>query len=146
MMCVAPPGAREDGMGRIVYAAAMSHVLYPDYYGQNVGPHGRRMVEALIDVVRDMGRALAAAAPDALVVIADDYLNVFSFNAVPAFCVPVGRSVMRMCQDGAIEFARALAGLPKRYPVHEELANSLLGKRLTGGIDFAASRSSSRYH
>ena len=29
-------------MGRIVYAAAMSHVLYPDYYGDNVGPHGRR--------------------------------------------------------------------------------------------------------
>ena len=42
-------------MGRIVYAAAMSHVLYPDYYGQNVGPHGRRMVEELITVVREMG-------------------------------------------------------------------------------------------
>src|SRR5438552_556140 len=41
MMCFAPPGAREDRMGRIVHAAAMSHVLYPDYYGQNVGPHGR---------------------------------------------------------------------------------------------------------
>lgn len=71
-------------MGRIVYAAAMSHVLYPDYYGQNVGPHGRKMVEELIDVVRDMGRTLAAAAPDALVVVADDHLNVFSFDAVPA--------------------------------------------------------------
>ena len=31
-------------MGRIVYAAAMSHVLNPDYYGKNVGPHGRRLV------------------------------------------------------------------------------------------------------
>ncbi len=72
-------------MGRIVYAAAMSHVLYPDYYGQNVGPHGRQMVEALITVVREMGQTLAAAAPDALVVIADDHLNVFSFDAIPAF-------------------------------------------------------------
>jgi len=81
-------------MGRIVYAAAMSHVLYPDYYGENVGPHGRKMVEELIDVVRDMGRTLAAAAPDALVVVADDHLNVFSFDAVPALCVRVGRSVM----------------------------------------------------
>lgn len=42
-------------MGQIVYAAAMSHVLYPDYYGKNVGPHGRRMVEELIAVVRQMG-------------------------------------------------------------------------------------------
>jgi hypothetical protein len=66
------PGAREERMGRIVYAAAMSHVLYPDYYGQNVGPHGRQMVEALITVVREMGQTLAAAASDALVVIADD--------------------------------------------------------------------------
>src|SRR5437867_5283732 len=29
-------GAPEGPMGRIVYAAAMSHVLYPDYYGENV--------------------------------------------------------------------------------------------------------------
>jgi len=36
-------------MGKIVYAAAMSHVLAPDYYGKNVGPHGRKMVEDLID-------------------------------------------------------------------------------------------------
>lgn len=104
-------------MGRIVYAAAMSHVLYPDYYGENVGPHGRRMVEALIDVVRDMGRTLAAAAPDALVVIADDHLNVFSFDAVPAHCVRIGKTVSRMVQEDAIEFDRALEGLPERYPV-----------------------------
>ena len=51
-------------MGRIVYAAAMSHVLHPDYYGQNVGPHGRRMVEELITVVRAMGPDWHAAAPD----------------------------------------------------------------------------------
>ena len=133
-------------MGRIVYAAAMSHVLYPDYYSQNVGPHGRRMVEALIDVVRDMGRTLAAAAPDALVVVADDHLNVFSFDAVPAFCVRVGRSVKRMVQDDAIEFDRALEGLPERYPVHEDLANSLLEKGLQGGFDFAASWSASLDH
>src|SRR5262250_1890587 len=76
-------GRREGPMGRIVYAAAMSHVLYPDYYGQNVGPHGRRMVEELMGVVREMGRTLATAAPDALVVIADDHLNVFSFDAIP---------------------------------------------------------------
>jgi len=133
-------------MGRIVYAAAMSHVLYPDYYGENAGPHGRRMVEALIDVVRAMGRTLAAAAPDALVVIADDHLNVFSFDAVPALCVRIGRSVSRMVQDDAIEFDRALEGLPERYPVHEDLANSILEKGLQSGFDFAASWSAPLDH
>jgi aromatic ring-opening dioxygenase catalytic subunit (LigB family) len=133
-------------MGRIVYAAAMSHVLYPDYYGKNVGPHGRRMVEELIAVVRDMGRALAAEAPDALVVIADDHLNVFSFDAVPALCVRVGRSVSRMVQDDAIEFDQALDGLPERYPVHEDLANSILEKGMQAGFDFAASWSAPLDH
>src|SRR5262249_27658563 len=133
--------APRDGgrMGRIVYAAAMSHVLYPDYYGQNVGPHGRRMVEELIAVVREMGRSLAAAAPDALVVIADDHLNVFSFDAIPALCVRVGRSVSRMVQRDAIEFDRALDGLPDRYAVHEDLANAILEKGVQAGFDFAAS-------
>jgi aromatic ring-opening dioxygenase catalytic subunit (LigB family) len=133
-------------MGRIVYAAAMSHVLYPDYYGQNVGPHGRRMVEDLIAVVRDMGRTLLTTAPDALVVVADDHLNVFSFDAIPALCVRVGRSVDRMVQDDAIEFDRALDGLPERYPVHEDLANSILEEGMQSGFDFAASWSAPLDH
>src|SRR2546425_8640518 len=133
-------------MGRIVYAAAMSHVLYPDYYGENVGPHGRRMVEELIGVVRAMGRTLMAAAPDALVVVADDHLNVFSFDAIPALCVRVGRSVSRMIQDDAIEFDRALDGLPERYPVHEDLANSILEHGMQAGFDFAASWSAPLDH
>src|SRR5947199_4880044 len=133
-------------MGRIVYAAAMSHVLYPDYYGENVGPHGRKMVEELIEVVRDMGRTLAAAAPDALVVVADDHLNVFAFDAVPALCVRVGRSGSRMVQDDAIEFDRALDGWPERYPVHEDLANAILEQGLQAGFDFAASWSAPLDH
>src|SRR5262245_50995052 len=126
-------------MGRIVYAAAMSHVLYPDYYGKNVGPHGRKMVEALIDVVRDMGRDMLAARPDALIVIADDHLNVFSFDAVPAFCVRTGHWVDRMAQDDAIEFDQALDGLPARYPLHERLANRVLEDGIDAGFDLAAS-------
>ena len=133
-------------MGRIVYAAAMSHVLAPDYYGKNVGPHGRAMVEELIEVVRVMGREMRAARPDALVVVADDHLNVFSFDAVPAFCVRIGRSVERMVQEDAIEFDRALDGLPERYPVHEDLANRVLEEGMEAGIDFAASWSAPLDH
>jgi aromatic ring-opening dioxygenase catalytic subunit (LigB family) len=89
---------------------------------------------------------LAAAAPDALVVIADDHLNVFSFDAIPAFCVRVGRSVNRMVQDDAIEFDRALDGLPERYPVHEDLANVILETGMQSGFDFAASWSAPLDH
>lgn len=133
-------------MGRIVYAAAMSHVLHPPYYEKNVGPHGRRMVEDLIAVVREMGRELAAQQPDALVVVADDHLNVFSFDAVPAMCVRIGRSVQRMAQEGAIEFDRALDGLAERYPIHEALANRILEDGLEAGFDFAASWSAPLDH
>jgi 2,3-dihydroxyphenylpropionate 1,2-dioxygenase len=133
-------------MGRIVYAAAMSHVLSPDYYGKNVGPHGRKMVEELIEVVRAMGREMLATRPDALVVVADDHLNVFSFDAVPAFCVRIGQTVARLDQEDAIEFDRALDGLPERYPLHEDLANRILSEGMEAGIDFAASWSAPLDH
>jgi aromatic ring-opening dioxygenase catalytic subunit (LigB family) len=126
-------------MGHVVYAAAMSHVLFPEYYDKNVGPQGRRMVEDLIAVVRAMGDDLVARRPDALVIVADDHLNVFSFDAVPAMCVRIGRSVGRMVQEDAIEFDRALDGLPDRYPVHEELAEQILAQGLEAGFDLAAS-------
>ena len=133
-------------MGRIVYAAAMSHVLAPDYYGKNVGPHGRAKVEELMEVVRAMGREMLAARPEALVVVADDHLNVFSFDAVPAFCVRIGRGVDRMVQEDAIEFDRALDGLPERYALHEDLANRVLEEGMDAGIDFAASWSAPLDH
>jgi len=133
-------------LGRIVYAAAMSHVLHPPYYEKNVGPRGRAMVEELIGIVGEMGRELAARRPDALVVVADDHLNVFSFDAVPAMCVRIGRSVQRMAQEGAIEFDRALDGLAERYAVHEELANRILEQGLEAGFDFAASWSAPLDH
>ncbi|PYM17534.1 MAG: hypothetical protein DMD81_08660 [Candidatus Rokuibacteriota bacterium] len=133
-------------MGQIVYAAAMSHVLHPEYYETNVGPRGRRMVEDLIAVVREMGRDLIARHPDAIVIVADDHLNVFSFDAVPAMCVRVGRTVRRMVQDDPIEFDRALDGLPDRYPLHEDLAQRILEQGMEAGFDFAASWSGALDH
>ncbi len=133
-------------MGRIVYAAAMSHVLHPEYYDKNVGPRGRALVEALIAVVREMGGDLAARRPDAIVIVADDHLNVFSFDAVPAMCVRIGRTVRRMVQEDAIEFDKALDGLPDRYPVHEGLAERILERGLEAGFDFAASWSGALDH
>jgi 2,3-dihydroxyphenylpropionate 1,2-dioxygenase len=126
-------------MGRIVFAAAMSHVLDPDYYGTHCGPRGRQMVQELMVLVGEMGARMAAARPDALVVVADDHLNVFSFNAVPAICVRIGTHVERMEQDHAVAFDRLLDRLPRRYPLHEALANALLEEGLEADFDLTMS-------
>jgi 2,3-dihydroxyphenylpropionate 1,2-dioxygenase len=126
-------------MGEIVGAAAMSHVLDPQYYEEACGRSGRRKVEACMAEVRAIGDRILARRPDALIVVADDHLNAFSFNAVPAMCVRIGRHVDRMVQEEAEAFDRALAGLPERYPLHEELANRILEDGLAAGFDLALS-------
>jgi len=86
-------------MGKIVFAGAMSHVLDPEYYDRACGPVGKATVETCMAEIARMGERLSAARPDALIVVADDHLNAFSFNAVPALCVRIGREVQRMAQD-----------------------------------------------
>jgi 2,3-dihydroxyphenylpropionate 1,2-dioxygenase len=71
---------------------------------------------------------------------------VFSFDAVPAMCVRIGRTVGRMVQADAIEFDRALDGLPDHYPLHEDLANRILEAGLEAGFDFASSWSAPLDH
>jgi 2,3-dihydroxyphenylpropionate 1,2-dioxygenase len=126
-------------MGRIVFAGAMSHVLDPQYYQDACGDTGRRKVEACMAAIRAMGARFLARRPDALIVVADDHLNAFSFNAVPAMCVRIGRSVNRMIQEEAEAFDRALEGMPEQYALHEELANRLLEDGLDAGFDLALS-------
>jgi hypothetical protein len=107
-------------MGKIVFAGAMSHVLDPDYYQRACGDEGRRKtVECMAEIAR-MGERLTASKPDALIVVADDHLNAFSFNAVPALCVRIGRTVQRMKQDHAEAFDAVLEHMPDEYPLHED--------------------------
>src|SRR5437879_10838523 len=126
-------------MGKIVFAGAMSHVLDPDYYDAACGPVGRRKVEDVMEAIRQMGARLAARSPDALIVVADDHLNAFSFNAVPALCVRIGRDVQRMSQDHAEAFDKVLEHMPERYPLHEALAGAILEQGLEAGFDLAMS-------
>src|SRR5207244_13170226 len=95
-------------MGKIVFAGAMSHVLDPDYYDAACGPVGRRKVEDVMEAIRQMGARLAARSPDAMIVVADDHLNAFSFNAVPALCVRIGTNVCRMVHEVAVVFDTVL--------------------------------------
>jgi len=126
-------------MGRIVFAGAMSHVLDPDYYDQACGELGRRSVLAAMAEIAGMGERLSARDPDALIVVADDHLNAFSFNCVPALCVRTGRHVQRMVQEHAEAFDRVLDHMPIEYPLHEALANAILEQGLASGFDLALS-------
>lgn len=126
-------------MGRIVFGGAMSHVLDPDYYERACGSVGRQKVEAAMAEIARMGERCSARNPDALIVVADDHLNAFSFNAVPALCVRIGRYVQRMAQDHAEAFDRVLDHMPERYPLHETLANRILEVGLESGFDLALS-------
>jgi 2,3-dihydroxyphenylpropionate 1,2-dioxygenase len=126
-------------MGRIVFAGAMSHVLDPDYYEQACGELGRRSVLAAMAEIARMGERLSAKNPDALIVVADDHLNAFSFNCVPALCVRIGRRVQRMVQDHAEAFDKVLDHMPTGYPLHEALANAILEQGLASGFDLALS-------
>ena len=126
-------------MGRIVFAGAMSHVLDPDYYDRACGELGRRSVLAAMAEIARMGERLSAKDPDALIVVADDHLNAFSFNCVPALCVRIGRRVQRMVQDHAEAFDKVLDHMPTEYPLHEALANAILEQGLASGFDLALS-------
>ena len=126
-------------MGRIVFAGAMSHVLDPDYYDRACGELGRRSVLAAMAEIARMGERLSRKDPDALIVVADDHLNAFSFNCVPALCVRIGRRVQRMTQDHAEAFDKVLDHMPTEYPLHEALANVILEQGLASGFDLALS-------
>jgi 2,3-dihydroxyphenylpropionate 1,2-dioxygenase len=126
-------------MGRIVFAGAMSHVLDPDYYDRACGELGRRSVVAAMNEIARMGERLSATNPDALIVVADDHLNAFSFNCVPALCVRIGRRVQRMVQDHAEAFDKVLDHMPTEYPLHEALGNAILEQGLAAGFDLALS-------
>ncbi len=126
-------------MGAIVFGGAMSHVLDPDYYQAACGDVGRKSVTAAMDAIAAMGERFSATQADALIVVADDHMNAFSFNCVPALCVRTGRTVQRMVQDEAEAFDKVLEHMPTEYPLHEALANEILERGLAGGFDLALS-------
>jgi len=122
-----------------VFGGAMSHVLDPDYYERACGALGRQTVVAVMAEIARMGERLSARQPDALIVVADDHLNAFSFNCVPAMCVRIGRRVQRMAQDHAEAFDKVLDHMPTEYPLHEALANAILEQGMEAGFDLALS-------
>jgi 2,3-dihydroxyphenylpropionate 1,2-dioxygenase len=126
-------------MGRLVFAGAMSHVLDPDYYERACGAVGRQKVTDAMAAIAHMGERFSATEADALIVVADDHLNAFSFNCVPAMCVRIGRQVQRMVQDHAEAFDKVLDHMPVMYSLHEALGNAILEQGVAAGFDLALS-------
>jgi hypothetical protein len=111
-------------VGKIVFGGAMSHVLDPDYYQAVCGEVGRQKITATMEAIAWMGDRFAAARADALIVVADDHMNAFSFNCVPAFCVRIGRKVQRMMQGNAEAFDKVLDHMATEYLLHEDGSSS----------------------
>ena len=126
-------------MGKIVFGGAMSHVLDPEYYQAACGDIGRQKVVAAMDAIASMGDRFVEKKADALIVVADDHMNAFSFNCVPAICVRIGKTVQRMMQDNAEAFDKVLEHMPTEYPLHEALGNSILEQGVQSGFDLALS-------
>ena len=126
-------------MGKIVFGGAMSHVLDPEYYQAACGDLGRQKVIEAMDAIAGMGDRFVARKPDALIVVADDHMNAFSFNCVPAICVRTGKKVQRMMQAEAEAFDKVLEHMATEYVLHEELANHILDQGVAGGFDLALS-------
>src|SRR5256712_11749534 len=126
-------------MGKIVFAGAMSHVLDPEYYQAACGDVGRQKVVAAMAAIASMGDRFVETKAEGLIVVADDHMNAFSFNCVPAICVRIGRTVQRMMQDNAEAFDKVLEHMPTEYPLHEALGNSILEQGVQSGFDLALS-------
>ena len=71
-------------MGEIVWAMACSHVLSrPEYYKERA-PDGPERVRKIAATVRENAHSLVEARADALIIISNDHIDAFSFQAVPA--------------------------------------------------------------
>jgi 2,3-dihydroxyphenylpropionate 1,2-dioxygenase len=126
-------------MGEIVWAMACSHVLSrPEYY-KDRAPDGVQRVMRVAAAVREEARNLVRAKPDALIVIANDHIDAFSFAAVPTICVRLGDYVDRMDAGAYTQTDRQLIGGAPRYRLHDGLANAILRQGLHEEFDLAFS-------
>jgi len=83
----------------------------------------------------EVGRRLAAARPDLLVMFVNDHLQNFAYNNLPAFCVGLAPSYDAPSEGGG----KLMRLAPRKLPGHPEWAMALLEAGLARGIDFAYS-------
>jgi hypothetical protein len=119
-------------MAEIVAAALTSHA--PLITGRpEVRDPGQR--ERLHAGFREIGRRLAAARPDVLVMFVNDHLQNFPYSNMPAFCVGLAERYAAPSPGGAGLMRLA----PRTVPGQPAWAQALLEAGLAGGYDFAYS-------
>jgi aromatic ring-opening dioxygenase catalytic subunit (LigB family) len=119
-------------MAEIVAAALMSHAPLITGKPDIARPEQRERLHAGF---HEIGRRLAAARPDVLVMFVNDHLQNFAYNNMPAFCVGLADGYDAPSPGGA----RLMRLPPRRLPGHPDWGMALLQAGLAGGIDFAYS-------
>lgn len=113
-------------MGQLVAAIATSHA---PSIGTVKDPDAHPQWRTIFAGFRVLRERLAAARPDVLIVVYDDHLDTFFYNAMPAYAIGV-----------AAEFGHADEGYdrPERPPVcgHPALASWLAAEGLLAGFDW----------
>jgi aromatic ring-opening dioxygenase catalytic subunit (LigB family) len=88
--------------------------------------------EAVFTAFKDLGRRIAACAPDVLVVVSDDHLHNFFLDNFPAVCIGAAESYATPVEHWLKAEYRTLPG-------HAEFAAHLLSEALNGEFDPAFS-------
>src|SRR5487761_2494833 len=111
-------------MGKIVAAYATVHA--PQLFDRPPSEDPKQL-DADIAAMRQIGRELEEAKPDAVIVI--DHLETFFLSSVPTFAILSG------------EYSHAeFAGRKYELPIHQGLAEDLLDKLMNAGFDLGYSQ------
>lgn len=113
-------------MGEIVAAIGTAHA--PQFLTRPDSEDPRQL-EEVYRAFATLKERLAAIAPDAVIIIANDHVENFYLNAVPAFTVYTGS-----------EARGHFAGRDYCFPGHPALARALLEEGLRRGVDLAYSQ------
>jgi 2,3-dihydroxyphenylpropionate 1,2-dioxygenase len=119
-------------MGEIV--AAMATVHAPQLFTRPPSEDAAQL-DADIAAMRELGKTIEEAAPDAVIVIGSDHLETFFLSSVPTFAIVAG------------ETSRAkFAGRDYNLPIHRGLAEDLLDRLVRAEFDMAYSQDAELGH
>jgi aromatic ring-opening dioxygenase catalytic subunit (LigB family) len=119
-------------MAEIVAAALTSHAPMITGKPEIARPEQR---ERLYAGFHEIGRRLAAARPDLLVMFVNDHIQNFPYSNMPAFCVGLAESYDTPSPGGA----RLMRIPARKVPGAPEWGMALLEEGLAAGFDFAYS-------
>src|ERR1700730_4129456 len=119
-------------MGKIV--AAMATVHAPQLFTRPPSEDAAQL-DADIAAMRELGKTLDEAEPDAVIVIGSDHLETFFLSSVPTFAIVPGET-----SKGKF------AGRDYNLPIHRGLAEDLLDRLVRAEFDMAYSQDAELGH